>query len=223
MATVSSVIKNINYKLRNEESEEFSDGELLSYVNESISVLKTVLARKGYLISRTGTGSFTTTEGTQSYDLTSVDTPISNLWLIDNIWISEYEPMDKCDEDNIYETRNEEEKGNTSHRCRPLDYCFIGNTVWFKQSPDATYTVNLNYYPNHTNLYTTDTMPYNDLFNRSIIAAVMMIAKNRLEMNSQLEIQLMALFDNSAQFLLDKRNYKEKRFTVNSKIYRRRI
>lgn len=217
MATVAEKIIQIEYELRNE-SGEFTDAELLAYFNKSYEVLYGVLVNRESELVRTGTGSFVTVAGTQSYDLTGVASPVTDLWLPDKVWVSENEPMDMCGETDLYDTINEEEAGNTGHRCEPTEYCLVGDTMWFKESPDAVYTINLKYFPSFTALSAASSnMPLSGIFDQSLSQSVIFIAKNRNETQISVEGQLMTVFEEAALNLTKRRRYKPKQFSVRMK------
>lgn len=213
--TINEFIDNITFCLRNQ-SGEFSDAELLSYLNRAYSCLYTVLIKQKNELVRTGSDAFTTIIGTQYYDVSSM-----NILIIDKIWVNEYEPMKDCFEEDLFSSINEEEKGNTGHRCRPEEYCLIGDIIWFRQSPSAVYTINVKYFPTFTTLtnYEAD-MPLKGMFNQSLIQAVEMYARFRNEMNPSINIQLMTLFQVEANFLLGKRSKKNVRFSFDKRLRR---
>jgi len=208
---VSDKIIQINYELRNL-GDEFTDAELLAYYNKANEILYRTLINMESDWVRTGSDSFTTVEGTQYYNL-ATDEDIEDIWLLHRVWVSEYEPMDVCAEADLYDAINEEEAGNTGHRCIPTEYCMLGNVLWFKESPDDAYTVHIKYYPSYTDLESTDDMPYNGMFDMALSQAVIFIAKNRNEMGVNIEAQLTSIFEKTALDLARRRRKAPKQFT----------
>lgn len=218
MAITADIIEQVGYELRND-SGEFSDQELLTYVNKNLEILHTVLINSESELVRTGSGSFNTIAGTQSYDLTSSGIDITDMWLPHRVWTSQYEPMDMCSEDELYDGINNEEKGSTGCRARPQEYCLVGDYMWFKEVPDVVYTVNIKYFPEHTNVRLDSTMPYRGIFNQKLVQGVLMTAKNRNEMNVNVEASLLALYESAAFNLIKRRAYIPKQFSISSKVY----
>lgn len=218
---ISEFITDLSYSLRNA-SGEFDDAELMSYLNRAYECLYKVLVKMKNEKVKTGTGSFSTTAGSQSYDLTASGINITDLWVPHRVWVSGSELMDVCYEEDLYDTINQEEDGNTGHRTEPTEYCLIGSTVWFKESPDDTYTVEIRYFPSFTTLtdYTAN-MPLSGIFNMSLLQAVEMYAKTRNEMNPSLDIQLMEMFKAEALFMLGKRSKKNVRFSFDKRLRRK--
>lgn len=217
---ISEFITDISYSLRNA-SGEFDDPELLSYLNRAYECLYKVLVKMKNEKVRTGSDSFSTTAGTQSYDLTASGISITDMWVPDKVWVSGSELMDVCFDEDLYDTINQEEDGNTGHRTEPTEYCLINNTVWFKECPDAVYTVNFKYFPSFSVLtnYTAD-MPLQGIFNMALLQATIMYAKTRNEMNPSINIQLSELFKAEALWLLGKRSKKNVRFSFDKRLRR---
>lgn len=219
MTIISDLITNIGYQLRNE-SGDFSDAELLSYINTNCEVLHMVLIGMESELARNGSNSFSTIEGVQNYDLTASGIDITDMWVPHRVWISTYELMEKCQEEDLYPAINNEEDGNIGSRTIPDEYCLVGSELWFKEVPNDIYTVNLKYFPSYSLLSLNDTTPYLGIFNSKIVEGVLMLAKNRNEMRTDMEATLTYLYELAANVLIKKRNKINKQFKVHSKIYR---
>jgi len=199
--TVANIITKVLYELRDPDGTNYNkDGayaELLGYVNRCYELIYSILVGRKSELVRTGTGSFTTAAGTQSYSLT--DHTMGDFWTMERIWVSGYEPMDECTIDDLHDSINAEERSETAHRTQPYDYCIIGDYIWFKQVPDDAYNVYLRYFPNFVALTaTTNAMPFNRIFNNEIIEGVKMLAKNRNEMNLNVDAALRDIFYDKA-------------------------
>lgn len=200
----SALITRIRYELYDNDLTQYTDAELLAYINKSLEIIHELLIDEESELIRTGTGSFTTTAGTQSYDLSA--NTMGDLWLPYRVWISEYEPMTVCEEEDLYDAINEEEKGSTGHRTRPEVYCIVGEYMWFEDVPDDTYTVNLKYYPNFVPLASTaSNMPLRNLFNQAVIEGVKVLAKHRNEQSVHVDAILKDIFQERALRIMRKR------------------
>jgi hypothetical protein len=217
--TPDNLITELDYVLQNE-SGDFTRPELLSYLNRALEMIYSALVIKKSEFVRTGTGSFSTIIGTQSYDLTGVDTPVTDLWVLHRVWLTGESLMKHCAEEDLYDTINAEEDSETGHRCEPQNYCLIGNTLWFKESPDAIYTVNLRYFPSFTALTLGGSMPYNDAANLPVKDMLILLAKNRLKTNDNLHFQLWQLTTQASGRIMNLREVKQKKITVHSSCYR---
>ena len=219
--TVSEFITDISYSLRND-SGEFINDELLTYLNRSYNFLYNILVKQKSEIVQTGSNSFSTIAGTQSYDLTSSGINITDMWVPHRVWVSKYEPMNVCYEEDLYSAINLEEQGSTGSRTRPTDYCLIGNTIWFKQVPNDIYTINLKYFPTFSKLTSTASeMPFLGMFNLALGQAVEMYAKYRNEININLDTQLTQLFNTETLWMLGKRSKKNTRISFDSRLRNR--
>ena len=186
----SDIITNVLYELRDPNGYVYNkDGayaELLGYINRCCDLIYEILLNKESELIFTGSGTITTVAGTQSYDLDS--NSMGDLWAFRklrrhrySVWISTYDPMEMCEEDDIFDARIANEGSGVS-RSQPDRFCVIGDNLWFEQMPDDAYTVNVEYYPNFVKLSAvTATMPFKNLFNNDITEGVKLFAKNRNE------------------------------------------
>jgi hypothetical protein len=207
MTTPNSLIVDVGYELQNA-SGDFEKPELLSYINRSLEMIYRKLVQVGSEIVRTGTGSFDTVAGTQSYDLTSES--MTDIWVINRVWIEGSELMDLCIEKDLYDTINAEENSETGHRCEPLEYCLIVNQLWFKESPDDAYTVQVRYFSKFTSLTLNGTMPYNDLANTQVRDMVLLLAQNRIQRNEKLHAQLLVINQQAMNVIVGLREKQKK-------------
>ena len=212
----SSILSKVLYELNDRDGSNYNpDGtyaELLGYLNRCLEIIHQVLVDEESELVRTGTGTFNTVAGTQSYDLSTRS--MGDLWAIHRVWLSEYEPMEMCEEEDLYDAINQNEGSNIS-RAQPEEYCLIGDYLWFREVPDAVYPVNIRYFPNFVALTaTTSTMPYKNLFNNECIEGVKILAKHRNEIGVQVDAQLKDIFFARAMQIVRKRRTKNVRVTV---------
>lgn len=217
--TPDNLITELDYELQNE-SGDFTRPELLSYINRALEMIYSNLVEKKSEFVRTGTGSLSTVEGTQSYDLTHEDIAVSDLWILHRVWVTGEEPMKHCLEKDLYDTINAEENSETGHRCEPQNYCLVGNTLWFKESPDAVYAINLRYFPSFTAIALGTDMPYNDAANLPVKDMLVVLAKNRLKTNNNLHAQLWSLTSQASNRIIGLREIKQKQIKVHSGCYK---
>lgn len=214
--TAANIITKVLYELRDPSGTNYNkDGayaELLGYINRCLEWLYEILVGVESELVRTGSGTITTVAGTQSYALSS--NSMGDLWFPHRVWISTYQPMDQCEEADIYDAISANEGGQTS-RAQPDEYCIIGDYLWFKDVPDAAYTVNVRYFPNFVPLSaTTSAMPYKNLFNNEVIEGVKILAKNRNEMSVSIDASLKDIFYQKAMKIVHKRDKRDVRFTL---------
>ena len=217
MSTASDIITEVGYELVNE-SGDFGNSELLAYINHALELLHCELVDRGSELARTGTGSFTTTAGTQSYDLTSES--MSDIWRIHRVWVSGSLPMDACEESDLYESINAEEDSETGHRTEPQHWCLIGDTLWFQEVPDDAYTINVRYFPKFSALTINDDMPYHDLLNLPVKSMVMLLARNRNLGIDRLHSQLVNIVQSAVSRLVNSREMKRIRLKVSPWVMR---
>jgi hypothetical protein len=215
----STIITQILYELRDPHGTDYNhDGayaELLGYINRCNELVYEILVDDNSELIQTGSGTLSTVAGTQSYALSS--NSMGDFWLpkrigyrggkpVYAVWISEYDPMYMCEQNDIYDAIIANQ-GSTTSRAQPDEFCIIGDYLWFKDVPDAVYTVNLKYYPNFVPLTaTTDYMPYKNLFNNDIIEGVKIFAKQRNELGVNVDATLKDLFMDRAMKLQRMRN-----------------
>lgn len=216
--TVLSLLTEVLYKLRDPDGTNYNaDGayaELLGYYNSCCRLIHQILVDEESELVRTGTGTVTTVAGTQSYTLS--DNSMGDLWSVRRlqedryaVWVSTYEPMQMCEEDDLYEQLNAEESGNTS-RSIPEQFCVIGDVLWFREVPDAAYTVNLRYYPNFVpETDTAENTMYRGLFNNELSEGIVLLGKHRNEQSVQIDALLRDIMHERAMQVVRKRQRKD--------------
>jgi hypothetical protein len=213
---VSTIFERALYELRDPYGTNYNAdgayGEMLGYLDRCNELIYQMLIDEQSELVRTGTGTFDTVAGTQEYDLSA--NTMGDFWSPHRIWISEYDPMEMCEEGDLYDAINSNE-GSSVSRAQPDEFCIIGDYIWFKDVPDDAYTVNLRYFPNYVGLTaTTDTMLFKNLFNNEILEGIKILAKNRNEISVQVDAQLKEIFFYRAMQIIRQRRKKRVRFTV---------
>ncbi len=203
----SEIITQVLYELRDPNGYVYNkDGafaELLGYINRCNELIYEILVDKKSELVRTGSGSFFTVAGTQSYLLS--DESMGDLWTTEWVWITTKDFMTVCEEWTLEDAITAEEAGDTS-RSEPDEYCLIGEYLWFRDVPDDVYTVNLRYYPNFVPISSVSgNMPYKNLFNNDIIEGVKLFAKHRNEKGYQAEAMLKDMFMARAMKVTERR------------------
>jgi hypothetical protein len=202
--TAAQLITRIRYELYDNNSTQYSDPELLAYINKSLEMIHEILVENRSELVRTGTGTITTVAGTPNYDLSA--NGMGDLWISHRVWVTGEELMEMIEEYDLYDSINAEEDGSTGHRSEPDEYCLIGEYIWFEETPDAIYTINLRYFPNFVPLAaTTENMPLKNLFNQSIIEGSKVLAKHRNNFDIQIDAILKDIFQEQAMKIMRRR------------------
>lgn len=202
MALVSDIITQTRYPLIDINANQWSDTELLNYLNECCDMIHQTLIDSESELIRTGTTTVTTASGIELYTLPT------DLWTIHKVWVETEDPMDMCEESDRYQYLKQEEDSDTSARTTPTDYYIDGGEIGLLPFSDAIYTVNVIYYTTFTDLVSTDEMPYKGLFNSQIRQGVVMLGKNRNELGLNIEGVLMEMYQARALRLTRKRRKK---------------
>lgn len=208
--TTTTIKTQLRYELRDVNSTQYTDAELLSYINKCLEIAYEELVDYNSEIVRTGSGTITTVAGTQKYALSS--NSMGDFWAPSKLWIEEYEPMEMCTEDDLFDAINAYEVSASSGRALPDEYCIIGDYVWFKDIPDDAYTVQVRYFPNFTPLTTGGTMPFRNLFNQEVVEGVKLFAKYRNNKGVQVEAILRDIFHTRAMKIVGRRMVKTASF-----------
>jgi len=204
---VSEMITDMRYELRDTNTTyQYADAELLVYINDISENIHQILIDNESEMVRNGSGTITTVAGTQSYDLGA--NTMGDLWVPHRVWVDTKEPMTMCEEWELFDSINLEEDSQTGHRAEPWKYCIIEDYIWFKEVPDAAYTVRLKYYPNYVDLATSDACPFRHIFNQDIKKGAALLAKNRNEMDVQIDAVLKDFYEQVSQKVMKRRRFK---------------
>lgn len=168
--TVQELIDRLRIYLNDPQGIELSDRELLGYVNDILNEFAVYLARLRFqpLLKR---HSVTITAGTQSMSLPS------------DFLKEEYVLWDKSPLEEIhYEHRSESGA--------PRYYFREGDSFYLYPIPDKDGTAELAYYPALRVSAVGDTLPLPSYFEGTLLHAVSVKAKSRVEINPQADSQM---------------------------------
>jgi hypothetical protein len=194
--TVLNLIGKLRYDLRDTVPEyTYSDAELIEYLNRAVLNLDYELSRvNSDLVAKSS-------DVTLSSSDTSVDLPTGCI-LVRDAWIGTAQLNALTPYNQLqYDRQRQSTTG------QPTYYCQAGNKVEFNKTADQDYTVKLFYdvrtytsvNPNISlDLVSSDTMPYNDIYNNAIKQAIVLQAKSRNEM-SGIEGAMMQIFSSSVR------------------------
>lgn len=202
MAIVNTIITECRYALIDTEKTQFSDTELINYLNECCDIVHQTLVDMKSELVRTGTTTITTASGTERYTLPD------DLWRTHKVWADGEDPMEECEEGDRYQYVKSEEDGDTSARTTPDSYYLEGDNIGLLPYSDSIYNINIIYYPAYSELVLTDTMLYKGFFNSQIRQGIILLAKNRNELGSPVEGVLMDIYQNRALALTRSRRKK---------------
>jgi hypothetical protein len=169
MAQASVVITSARYDLRDPNSTQYSDAELLDYLNRGMLALDALLASLGsdFVIAKTTAALLAAA--------TSVALPASFISMR-SAYIDTNYPLVKLTPEEIYSLQD------TTSANKPTYYSFAGANIIFDCAADVGYTVNLIYNSRSTALAaTTSAMPHNDEFNQILREFAVFSAKHRNE------------------------------------------
>jgi hypothetical protein len=199
MTTVSEISELFNYELRNSRGRQWPGAETLQYINKWLGFIHQILISYDSDLVKTGSGSFTTTEGTEIYDLSA--NAMGDLWVPCHVWLSGLAELEMVAES---ERMPYVINGTNS---QPVSYYLEGDSIGLLPFPDSTeYTVNIKYIPEFTSLVNVNSViPYKNLFNNVLVEGVKIIAKNREEYGTSVDVALMELFQDKVMSILRKR------------------
>jgi len=209
--TAAQLITRFRYDLRDENGHQWTDNELLSYINDSLELIYEILVDSDSELIRTGSGTFDTVSGTETYDMAA--NTMGDFWSPYKIWCPTDGPRELTlvNTDDRYDYQID---ATTWNQGEPYQYYLEGDTIGLLPIPDGIYQINLKYYPNFVPLSaTTGNLPFKNLFNLQIQQAVNMKAKHRDMQNTGIETALMSLFQQRATAIMrrrSKRNYQTK-------------
>jgi len=173
MATISAVITEARYDLRDSHSMLYSDAELYYYANRGLFQLDNVLSVKN------SDWVYNEADLTPGSGLASVAAP-SDCMVVRSAWIGSDELI-KAAPEKIFEERK-----YITGTGRPQHFAEQGATLIFDRTTDQAYTVRA-YYDKRATAFATTTpgaaMPYGDEFNSAIREMIVVLAHKRNEVN----------------------------------------
>lgn len=201
--TAEDIKTRVNLELRNTHQVQFTEAEVLAYINKWLEFIHQFLIESASDLVRTGTGTITTVEGTELYSLS--DNSMGDLLTPYKVWVSGSIPMELVPESDRDEYVMSDET-DASGYSEPTTFYIEGEYVGFLPFPDDAYTVKVKYYPEFVPLEDIDaTIPYRNLFNLQLEEGAKIIAKNRENYGTSVDAALMELFKDRAKAVIDMR------------------
>lgn len=208
---VSAMTTLFNYELRNSDAKQWEAAETLAYVNKWMEYVHMMMAEHECDMVLTGSGSFTTVEGTETYDLSA--NSMGDLWFPVHVWCDSYNELEQVSEAERMSHQIAYEQSASAYS-QPSMYYLEGDNIGLLPFPDDTYTINVKYIPDYTALTTASTMPFKNLFNNTLVEGVKIHAKNREEYGTAVDAALMELFQDRAMSVIRKRQKQNPRFVL---------
>lgn len=169
MALASAIITSARYDLRDTGSTEYSNAELLDYLNRAQVQLYSVLHS---LHSDWVHASDTSTTLLEDGNSVSVPTDFST---VRSIWI-DTDMLSKKDVDFIYYKRK-----HITGAAKPVFYATEAQTFIFEYTADQDYDLTIYYNKDSTALELAGTMPFNSKFDQPLRQMIVLQAKSRNE------------------------------------------
>ena len=169
MALASTIITSARYDLRDTGSTEYSNAELLDYLNRAQVQLYSVLHS---LHSDWVHASDTSTTLLEDGNSVSVPTDFST---VRSIWI-DTDMLSKKDVDFIYYKRK-----HITGAAKPVFYATEAQTFIFEHTADQDYDLTIYYNKDSTVLESSGTMPFNSKFDQPLRQMIVLQAKSRNE------------------------------------------
>lgn len=201
MALVSSVISSARYDLKDTDSTQYTNAQLLDYLNRSCVQLVSYLGSIGSDWVKKSSD-LSLLSGNNYVALpTDFSTPIS-------AWIGANEIEKFSWEQIIYDQRT------ISTSNKPSRYAIDGSNMIFDTTADANYTVECVYNRTISELALTDTMPFNSEYNQPLRQAIVLIAKNIDEYDVSGDAALYDFFINACAIKTIQRNHNRKYYNL---------
>lgn len=169
MALASTIITSARYDLRDTGSTEYSNAELLDYLNRAQVQLYSVLHS---LHSDWVHASDTSTTLLEDGNSVSVPTDFST---VRSVWI-DTDMLSKKDVDFIYYKRK-----HITGAAKPVFYATEAQTFIFEHTADQDYDLTIYYNKDSTALESSGTMPFNSKFDQPLRQMIVLQAKSRNE------------------------------------------
>lgn len=201
MATVQNIIDSCRYDLRDPAAiAEYTDAELIDYVNRAIRVLDTELASLKSDWTHSTDSPSTLQSGANSVAQPSLCNNIRS------VWYGEIEIFKRTTDEIIRKRKWITGTGQSYF------YGHEGANIIFERTADQNYELAVHYDTYTDTVVAGTSMPYNGTFNQSILKAVVLIAKSRNELSLSVDAALQELFHEAAMSDVVRRNYRPKRY-----------
>lgn len=232
--TAATLIGQVAHELRDTAQQQYTSpggtahDELFVYLNKCLEMIYMILTADNSELITTGSGTITTVDGTEAYDLSA--NSMGDFWapakinggMYDGEWeiyvvdssSTVYSPMEMVP----YGERFHYLQSGTAAESRPTQFYLNAGNIGLLPVPDAAYTLTIpRYIPNFTPLSaTSDNMPHYNLFNQQIVEGIKMIAKQRNNTPAAYESVMMDMFQARALEIANLRTKSEYRIKVRS-------
>ena len=209
--TIADWMTQVNFELRNIAKVQYTEIEMLGYLNKWLEFIWQTLIEAKSELARTGSGAITTVAATETYSFAAND--MGDFLTPHKIWITGEEPLEQCTEEDRYPYLLNTESGNANND-KPTKFYIEGDNIGLLPFPDDVYTVNVKYYPESTYFTaTTETLPLRYLFNLKFQEGAIILAKNSENYGTAVDSGLMELFRDRCLSLLYQREQKQVAFT----------
>lgn len=202
MALASAIITSARYDLRDTDSTQYTDAELLDYLNRSLTQLYAVLGSLHSDWVHASDSSKTLSASSNSVTVPSDFATIRSLWIDDD-------ELSKQDVDYIYYERK-----FITTAGQPDYYAIEGASIIFERTADQNYPLIIYYNKKATDLVSSGSMPFSDEFNQPIRQAIVLMAKNRNEYNVVGDSALYDFFMSACTAKAVMRRYAPKRYRI---------
>jgi len=199
MATAASVIASARYDLRDTDSNQYTDAELLDYLNRGLRQLDAVLSTMSS--DRVYVEDTSTTLASGDNHVAARDRCLK----VRQVWIGTSQLTPKS-LNYIYYKRNI--IGSTTGR--PSYYAQGGENILFERTADQDYSLKIYFDQRTDTLASGTTMPYSDEFNDPLRESIIILAKRRNEYDVNLDAVLYDFFLDATRSIVAKRRYNQK-------------
>ncbi len=203
MAIASEIITSARYDLRDTGSTEYTNAELLDYLNRAqVQLYSVLLGLHSDWVHATDT-SITLEAAANSVSVPDDFATVRSIWIDDD-------QLKKIGLDEIYYKRK-----HISGTAQPVYFATEAATFIFEYTADADYDLTVHYNKNSTALATIGTLPFNNEFNQPLRQAIVLQAKSRNEYDIMGDSALFDFFMDAAFAKVVSRNHVPKGYRIN--------
>lgn len=185
MSTVADIVTNVKYDLRDHGGIDFNTDRIIHYLNRVIDILDQRLVQ--FNSDQTLVQSNVTLTSGNDY----IDCP-SRCLAVREVWIGQ-DRKQAVDQQELYYRR----RFRTSDSAQPNYWAHVKDDVEFEVAADQNYTVVVIFDQGTADLSaTTDTMPYNGVYDEAIAeVCVLMLLNKKYKEESPMDIKYAEMFD----------------------------
>lgn len=200
MALASAIITSARYDLRDPNLSQYSDAELLDYLNRGLVQLDGVLSSiNSDWINATAAVTLATASSSATAPTRCL--AILQLWYSTTQWTR-----------RTLDAIRYEQRINYGTTGRPSYYCLQGETIQFDITSDAEYALTAIYNQYSATLTAASTMPYSSHFDQPLRESIVIQAKRREEYDVNLDAVLYDFFMDYALNKAMKRKFAKKAY-----------